>query len=61
MHRYHLLDGILGSSPSGGSSSSAGSRGKRRRPELFRWVIRRVHESTSSSQASFRGSKRLLN
>ncbi|CAL9113459.1 unnamed protein product [Musa textilis] len=32
MHRYHLLDGILGSSPSGGSSSSASSRGKRRRP-----------------------------
>ncbi|URD92140.1 hypothetical protein MUK42_33500 [Musa troglodytarum] len=26
--------------------------------ELYRWVIRRVHESTSSSQASFRGSKR---
>ncbi|URD93133.1 hypothetical protein MUK42_32960 [Musa troglodytarum] len=58
MHRYHLLDGILGSSPAGGSSSSASTRWKRRRQELYRWVIRRVHESTSSSQASFRGSKR---
>ncbi|URD94201.1 Nac domain-containing protein [Musa troglodytarum] len=26
--------------------------------ELYRWVIRRVHESTSDSLASFRGSKR---
>ncbi|URD92278.1 hypothetical protein MUK42_01728, partial [Musa troglodytarum] len=58
MHRYHLLDGILGSSPAGGSSSGARCGWKRRRQELYRWVIRRVHESTSSSLASFRGSKR---
>ncbi|KAG1331181.1 NAC domain-containing protein [Cocos nucifera] len=50
MHEYHLLDGVLSSAGSSGSSRRSLKKRSNTRMESNKWIICRVYESSCASQ-----------